>query len=114
MENRLLHDTEVVNLLVGEVDWLTTPALGFFRLNKASLIEDWSEVAQPTRFIVLYMQPASNTSSMHCDMIGRAFGALFTDQVLVTAFILYNSILLKLKNVLVHRFRITYPFIQWN
>lgn len=43
---------EANNILVGEVDLLENPLVGFIRLKKESFLGDLTEVPVPTRFVI--------------------------------------------------------------
>lgn len=48
---------EVANVLIGEADFLEKPVAAFVRLARATVLDDLSEVALPTRFFFVLLGP---------------------------------------------------------
>ncbi|XP_049318357.1 electroneutral sodium bicarbonate exchanger 1 isoform X3 [Bactrocera dorsalis] len=70
---------EANNILVGEVDFLEKPLVGFIRLKKGLFLGDLTEVPIPTRFIFIALGgPGSQTNMQE---IGRAMGSLMSDEI---------------------------------
>lgn len=70
---------EAANILVGEVDFLHKPLLGFVRLSNSQELDDLTEVLVATRFIFLLLGSIGNIARYH--EIGRAVGTLMSDDV---------------------------------
>jgi len=73
--------TEGASILIGHIDFLEKPILGFFRLRSACILDDLTEVSVLIRFIVLVLGPSDRTSIMEYSEIGRALAVLFSDKV---------------------------------
>ena len=58
---------------------MLNPIFAFVRLNCPILLDDFSEINKPTRFLILILGPSG--SAVNVLDLGRAFGALFTDQL---------------------------------
>ncbi|KAG5879054.1 hypothetical protein JTB14_019481 [Gonioctena quinquepunctata] len=76
---KISPEAEASNILVGEVDFLDEPLSAFIRLNKASIMENLTEVPVPTRFLFVVLGPACGTSGY--SETGRAMATLMTDEV---------------------------------
>ena len=70
---------EASNILVGDVDCLTTPLYAFIRLQKATLFDDITEVPVPTRFMFILLGPPGDHQKNH--EIGRSIATLMSDEV---------------------------------
>lgn len=80
------------NILVGEVDFLSTPISGFVRLHSPCKLGDITEVSIPTKFIYIYLGPKPTSSSRNYVQIGRALATLMSDSV-------FRSVALKTQNI---------------
>lgn len=72
---------EAATILVGELDFLTTPIMCFMRLHHAMLLADLTEVPVPTRFFFLLLGPSGNQARYR--EIGRSTATLMSDEVRV-------------------------------
>jgi len=54
---KLPSDTEVTNVLVGQVDFLDKSISAFVRLANPSILGDLTEVPVPTRFLFVLLGP---------------------------------------------------------
>ncbi|KAK3103933.1 hypothetical protein FSP39_023011 [Pinctada imbricata] len=70
---------EAANILVGEVDFLTHPIVGYVRLLKSVFMPDLTEVPVPSKFIFIMLGPIGKLSSYH--EIGRSIATLMSDEV---------------------------------
>jgi len=70
---------EASNILVGDVDCLTSPLYAFIRLQKATLFGDITEVPVPTRFMFILLGPPGDHEKNH--EIGRSIATLMSDEV---------------------------------
>jgi len=70
---------EASNILVGDVDCLTSPLYTFIRLQKATLFGDITEVPVPTRFMFILLGPPGDHQKNH--EIGRSIATLMSDEV---------------------------------
>jgi len=70
---------EASNILVGDMDCLTTPLYAFIRLQKATLFGDITEVPVPTRFMFILLGPPGDHQKNH--EIGRSIATLMSDEV---------------------------------
>ena len=60
-------------------NFLLNPIFAFVRLNCPILLDDFSEINKPSRFLILILGPSG--SGVNVLDLGRAFGSLFTDQL---------------------------------
>ena len=58
---------------------MLNPIFAFVRLNCPILLDDFSEINKPSRFLILILGPSG--SGVNVLDLGRAFGSLFTDQL---------------------------------
>jgi hypothetical protein len=98
---KLPSSSEVANILVGHVTFLSEPIIVFLRLEKAVQFEDMSEIAAPTRFLFVYLGPPPASATIkEYEEIGRAAATLLTDKVtersLVSKLLSLSSLLLSL------------------
>lgn len=70
--------SEVCNIMVGELDELSDPLLGFIRLKEARLLEGISEVKLPTRFVACIFGPPGFKNAKE---VGRCIATMMTDDV---------------------------------
>lgn len=70
---------EAANILVGEVDFLNHPVVGFVRLLHPIILRDLTEVPVPTKFVFILLGPMGNQSKYH--EIGRSIATLMSDEV---------------------------------
>lgn len=79
---KIPNTSEVANILVGHVTFLSEPIMALVRLEKAELIDDMSEIATPTRFLFVYLGPPPASATIkEYEEIGRAAATLLTDKV---------------------------------
>jgi Band 3 cytoplasmic domain len=85
---RLMHKipvgAESVSILVGQADFLSLtdgPVHIFCRFRAATVINELTEVAIPTRFLFLAIGHPSTTSIVELSELGRAVASLFNDRV---------------------------------
>ena len=71
--------SEAANILVGEVDFLNHPIVGFVRLLHPHFFGDLTEVPVPTKFIFFLLGPKGHDSKFH--EIGRSIATLMSDEV---------------------------------
>ncbi|CAF1088075.1 unnamed protein product, partial [Didymodactylos carnosus] len=71
--------SEATNVLVGAVDFLTTPVNAFVRLAKGVNLGDLTEVPLPTRFLFILMGPQNELARYH--EIGRSISTLMSDEI---------------------------------
>nr|XP_033817130.1 electrogenic sodium bicarbonate cotransporter 1 isoform X5 [Geotrypetes seraphini] len=76
---KLPRDAEASNVLVGEVDFLENPFIGFVRLQQAVMLGSLTEVPVPTRFLFILLGPKGKAKSYH--EIGRSIATLMSDEV---------------------------------
>src|SRR6218665_264062 len=72
---------EGASIMIGQVDFLEELVLAFYRFRPSQVIEELTEVAIPTRFIIVVLGPQKNSSISEYFEIGRAFAALLNDKV---------------------------------
>lgn len=73
--------SEVANIMVGHVDFLIEPIMVLVRLGKSAVLADLTEVALPTRFLLILLGPPESKSIWEYEEVGRAAATLFTDRV---------------------------------
>jgi len=76
---KIPREAEAANILVGEVDFLNHPIVGFIRLIHPQLMGNLTEVPVPTKFIFVLLGPKGNQNKFH--EIGRSIGTLMADEV---------------------------------
>lgn len=76
---KIPKEAEAANILVGEVDFLKYPIIGFTRLLHSQLMGDLTEVPVPTKFIFFLLGPRGNQNKFH--EIGRSIATLMSDEV---------------------------------
>ncbi|XP_033728652.1 sodium bicarbonate cotransporter 3-like isoform X2 [Pecten maximus] len=76
---KIPKEAEAANILVGEVDFLNYPIIGFTRLLHSQLMGDLTEVPVPTKFIFFLLGPKGNMNKFH--EIGRSIATLMSDEV---------------------------------
>ena len=84
--------SEVANIMVGHADFLVDPIMVLVRLGKSAVLADLTEVALPTRFLLILLGPPESKSIWEYEEVGRAAATLFTDRVR-TISLLLNFIL---------------------
>jgi len=82
--HRIPSGTEVTNVLVGSVDFLSKPVMAFVRLRDACCLSNVTEVPLPVRFLFVVLGPPGNTSLDYHE-IGRSISTLMADQVCMQA-----------------------------
>ncbi|KAJ6224812.1 hypothetical protein RDWZM_003357 [Blomia tropicalis] len=80
------------NILIGEVNFLSTPISGFIRLQNASKLGNISEVSIPAKFIYIYLGPKSHSSTTPYVHIGRALATLMVDSIFRTVALKTQSV----------------------
>jgi len=84
LAKKLPKNTEVANILIGQVEFVTERVMALCRLQSAALMGDLTEVAIPTRFVFLSLSPANTLDDReiwHASEIARSLGVLFSDKV---------------------------------
>jgi len=81
LQQKLPEGTEVANILVGQLDFLDQPIIGFFRLVPPVILHDTTEVAVPTRFLFIALGRSMVTSLWEYSEMGRAVAVLLNDKV---------------------------------
>ncbi|CAF0728534.1 unnamed protein product [Didymodactylos carnosus] len=71
--------SEATNVLIGAVDFLTTPVYAFVRLAKGVHLGDLTEVPLPTRFLFILLGPQNELPRYH--EIGRSISTLMSDEI---------------------------------
>ncbi|XP_071493333.1 band 3 anion transport protein-like [Diadema antillarum] len=74
---KIPEDAEVTSALVGEVDFLDTPAVSFVRLAEGAVLDNFSEVPIPVRFLFVMLVPTSSQINYH--ELGRSFSTLMSN-----------------------------------
>jgi anion exchange protein len=81
---KLPKNCEAANILVGQVDFLSEELMVFCRLETPSVMADLTEVALPTRFVLLLLGPKDSTvvnAIWEYSEIARAMASLLNDKV---------------------------------
>ena len=71
--------SEVANVLIGEVDWLDDELSVLIRLNRSMVIDNFSEVPLPTKFIFFHLGPPGSIGQLR--ELGKCMATLFSDEV---------------------------------
>lgn len=71
--------TETTNVLVGEVDFLNYQFSTFVRLATPVILDDFTEVDVPTRFLFIILGPKGNSKRYR--EIGRSMATIMSDEV---------------------------------
>ncbi|XP_063962325.1 band 3 anion transport protein-like isoform X1 [Lytechinus pictus] len=74
---KIPQDAEVTSALVGEVDFLQTPAVSFVRLAEGAILDNFSEVPIPVRFLFVMLVPTDSDINYH--ELGRSFSTLMSN-----------------------------------
>ncbi|XP_063406279.1 sodium bicarbonate cotransporter 3-like [Mytilus trossulus] len=77
--NKFPNGAEVANVWAGEFEDLEKPVTAFIRLTEPIFIGDLSQVALPTRFIILHLTPKSEPS--YASEIGGAITNMMVDKI---------------------------------
>ena len=72
-------NAEATNVLIGGVDFLSTPIYAFVRLDKGVIVPDLIEVPLPTRFFFILLGPCREHARYH--EIGRSIATIMADEV---------------------------------
>jgi len=80
--HRIPPGAEATNVLVGSVEFLSTPVMAFVRLQEACELANLTEVPLPVRFIFILLGP-TGSSSLDYHEIGRSISTLMADEVSV-------------------------------
>lgn len=84
-ERKILENSELCEVLVGELDGLSHPVVGFVRLADGIVVQDLAtNVALPVRFLFILLGPPGN-KDLYLD-IGRAFATLMSDEVSICTY----------------------------
>lgn len=75
---KIPKESEVCNIMVGELDELEEPIFAFIRLKEARHLESISEVKLPTKFVVFVFGPTGFKNSRE---IGRCIATMMIDDV---------------------------------
>lgn len=76
---KIPQDAEATSALVGEVDFLDTPAVSFVRLAEGTILDNFSEVPIPVRFLFVMLVPTHSEINYH--ELGRSFSTLMSNDV---------------------------------
>ncbi|KAH3715008.1 sodium bicarbonate cotransporter 3-like [Dreissena polymorpha] len=76
---KIQKDSEVCNIMVGELDELDEPLLIFVRLKEPRILEGVSAVKLPTRFLLFIFGPPG--SEKRCREMGRCIATMMIDDV---------------------------------
>ncbi|XP_072047600.1 band 3 anion transport protein-like isoform X2 [Amphiura filiformis] len=71
-------DAEATTVLVGELDYLKSPALCFVRLAEGTMLDGLTEVPIPVRFLFVLLGPGGNNVDYH--ELGRCFSTLMSSE----------------------------------
>jgi sodium bicarbonate cotransporter 4 len=77
---KLPLDIEVCNLLVGEVDFLESDFIVFVRLVEPSLLDNFTEIQAPSRFLFIALGPEASVQRNH--QLGRTTATILIDDVI--------------------------------
>ena len=83
IKSKLLPGTEGTMTMVGALDSLNEPLVGFIRLAHAVVMPNLMEIQIPVRFIFILFTP-NPAPTMDCHEIGRAFSTLMSNKVSTT------------------------------
>jgi len=72
-------DAEAANIQVATCEFLQETVFAFVRLRSPVLLEDFSEIKKPTRFLSLILGPKG--AGAYLTEMGRALGTLLSDQI---------------------------------
>ena len=72
---------EACNVLVGEVDFIENQFTAFVRLKKSVMLDGFTEVPVPTRFLFILLGPTGNICEYR--EIGRSISTLMSDEVIM-------------------------------
>ena len=75
--NKIPVDAEATTVLVGNVDFLSSPVMAFVRLSEGRQLGNLTEVPIPVRFLFILLGPEDTGDSYH--EIGRAIATLMAD-----------------------------------
>jgi len=84
LAKKLPKNSEVANILIGQVEFLTERVMTLCRLQSPTMQGDLSEVAIPTRFVFLLLVPADSLDEReiwHASEMARSLAILFSDKV---------------------------------
>ena len=70
---------EAFNILLGEVDYLSHRFTAFVRLSKSLVLDDFTEVPVPTKFLFILLGPKGNMDKYR--EIGRSISTWMSDEV---------------------------------
>ena len=76
---KLPVNAESAGVLVGEVDFLTSPLVVLVRLAVPCVLGDFIEIPLPTRYIAIVLAPKTFWSTSCVHELGRAFSTLLAD-----------------------------------
>ncbi|XP_033102443.1 band 3 anion transport protein-like isoform X2 [Anneissia japonica] len=74
---RIAKDAEATAVLVGEVDFLDQPAMAFIRLATGTVLDNFTEVPVPVRFIFVLLGPSGDMDYLE---IGRSISTLMSNE----------------------------------
>ena len=72
------QDAEACAVMIGVVDFLDRPVMGFIRLHKSQMIDDMVEVQMKVRFVFVLLGPKND--NIDYLEIGRCIGTLMTNK----------------------------------
>jgi hypothetical protein len=78
---RIPAGSEVSTVLVGQVDFMSKPALAFVRLSEGQFLDNLTEVPLPVRFLFILLGPEKSGMDYH--EVGRSISTLMSNQVTI-------------------------------
>ena len=76
---KIPQGSEICDVLVGEMESITEPIIGFVRLAESIVLQEVTDMPLPVRFLFVLFGPIGS-KSQYLD-IGRAFATLMSDEV---------------------------------
>ena len=76
---KIPQGSEICNVLVGEMESLADPIVGFVRLAESVVLQEVTDMPLPIRFLFVLIGPVGSKST-YLD-VGRAFATLMSDEV---------------------------------
>ena len=79
MMRKIPQGSEICNVLVGEMESLAEPIVGFVRLAEGVVLQELTDMPLPVRFLFVLFGPIGSKRT-YLD-VGRAFATLMSDEV---------------------------------
>ena len=79
MMRKIPQGSEICNVLVGEMESLAEPIVGFVRLAEGVVLQEVTDMPLPVRFLFVLFGPIGSKRT-YLD-VGRAFATLMSDEV---------------------------------